>query len=79
MDDFLDNPRKWSVNNVNLIIGFLFCLAVPFTAWILLFGFFSIKCFKKFLFLRILNTHFYLPLERQEKKLVVLLHFEFPC
>ncbi len=47
MDDFLDNPRKWSVNNVNLIIGFLFGLAVPFTAWILLFGFFSIKPFNK--------------------------------
>ena len=42
MNDFLDSPKKWSANNANLIIGFLFGLAVPFTAWILLFGFFKI-------------------------------------
>ena len=44
---FLDSPKKWSANNANLIIGFLFGLAVPFTAWILLLGFFKIKSFNK--------------------------------
>ena len=47
MNDFLDSPKKWSANNVTLIIGFLFGLAVPFTAWILLLGFFKIKTFNK--------------------------------
>ena len=47
MDDFLDSPKKWSANNANLIIGFLFGLAVPFTAWILLLGFLKIKTFDK--------------------------------
>ena len=47
MNDFLDSPKKWSANNANLIIGFLFGLAVPFTAWILLLGFFKIKFFNK--------------------------------
>ncbi len=47
MNDFLDSPKKWSANNATLIIGFLFCLAVPFTAWILLLGFFKIKSFNK--------------------------------
>ncbi len=47
MSDFLDSPKKWSANNANLIIGFLFGLAVPFTAWILLLGFFKIKSFNK--------------------------------
>ncbi len=45
MNDFLDSPKKWSANNANLIIGFLFGLAV--TAWILLLGFFKIKSFNK--------------------------------
>ena len=52
MNDFLDSPKKWSANNANLIIGFLFGLAVPFTAWILLLGFFKIKSFNKTLSLR---------------------------
>ncbi len=47
MNDFLDSPKKWSANNANLIIGFLFGLAVPFTAWILLLGFFKMKSFDK--------------------------------
>ena len=47
MSDFLDSPKKWSANNANLIIGFLFGLAVPFTAWILFLGFFKIKTFNK--------------------------------
>ena len=47
MNDFLDSPKKWSSNNANLIIGFLFGLAVPFTAWILLLGFFKIKSINK--------------------------------
>ena len=47
MADFLDSPKKWSINNINLIIGFLFGLAVPFTAWILLLGFFKIANFDK--------------------------------
>ena len=47
MNDFLDSPKKWSANNANLIIGFLFGLAVPFTAWILLLGFFKIKSFNR--------------------------------
>ena len=40
MNDFLDSPKKWSANNANLIIGFLFGLAVPFTAWDTSFRFF---------------------------------------
>ena len=47
MNNFLDSPKKWSANNATLIIGFLFGLAVPFTAWILLLGFFKIKSFNK--------------------------------
>ena len=47
MNDFLDSPKKWSANNASLIIGFLFGLAVPFTAWILFLGFFKIKSFNK--------------------------------
>ena len=47
MSEFLDSPKKWSVNNINIIIGFLFGLAVPFTAWILLLGFFNIKSLNK--------------------------------
>ena len=47
MNDFLDSPKKWSANNANLIIGFLFGLAVHFTALILFLGFFKIKSFNK--------------------------------
>ena len=47
MNDFLDSPKKWSANSANLIVGFLFGPAVPFTAWILLLGFFKIKSFNK--------------------------------
>ena len=47
MVDILDSPKKWSINNINLIIGFLFGLSVPFTAWILFLGFFKIKSFNK--------------------------------
>ena len=41
MTDFLDDPKKWVSFNVNLIIGFLFGVTVPFTAWILLLGYFK--------------------------------------
>lgn len=47
MVEFLDSPKKWSINNINIIIGFLFGLAVPFTAWILLIGFLKIGKFNK--------------------------------
>ena len=46
-EDFLDNPRHWVIVNINLVIGFLFGLSVPFTAWILFLGFFKILPLEK--------------------------------
>ncbi len=47
MNDFLDDPKNWAIININLIIGFLFGISVPVTAWILLIGFFKIPPFER--------------------------------
>ena len=47
MHEFLENPKKWLTFNINIIIGFLFGVSIPFTAWILLLGYLKFVPFEK--------------------------------